>query len=214
MWIHAVSHVVQAKYTAHVNRRIQRGHFGSMGATQAAEWERDLTSWLCQSDKGTAERTYSIHTLGLTSWQCYGQKASLNYFHQLWLKVMADYFVRWFQTNGNNINIEKYIISCSQQGAQFLLSMNTRQTTPRNNILKQYHSRGSTVILNIIPDCTPSGEDQLGCRQVCRPQAPAYDSITTVMIFSITVPPPCVILLYWVHCNKVYIVKLTVKCAL
>lgn len=92
-----------------------------------------------------------IHTLGLTSWQCYGQKPRFNYFHQPWLIVMADYFVRWFQINENDINIEKYIISCSKQGAQFLLSINTRQTMPCNNILKQYHTRGITVILNIIP---------------------------------------------------------------
>ena len=47
MRFYAVSHVVQTKYKARVNWKIQRGiFFGSMGATQAAEWEREMMSQL------------------------------------------------------------------------------------------------------------------------------------------------------------------------
>lgn len=63
-------------------------HFGSMGATQAAEWEREM---LCEPQACEKEdeeeikkqqgRTYSSYTLGFTSRQGYEQKASNSYIH-------------------------------------------------------------------------------------------------------------------------------------
>lgn len=56
----------------------EEGHFGSMGATQAAGWERELMSWLCQSRGGHT----TCYTSSFTP-RRRGQKASLDSIHRL-----------------------------------------------------------------------------------------------------------------------------------